>query len=58
MIREILLKPTADRDKSKETNGLNLSVQAYKATGTLERMHGDIAVIVSNIDRRIVGTGY
>jgi len=58
MIREVLLKPTADRDKSKERNEFKLSVQAYKATGALERKHSDIAVVVSDLDRRVVGTGF
>ena len=58
IIREILLKPTADRDKSKERNGFSLSVHVYMATGALERMHGVIAVVVSDIERRVVGTGF
>ena len=58
IIRQVLLTPRAERDESKEGNGFNLSVQAYKATGALERKHGDIAVVVSDIDRRVVGTGF
>lgn len=57
-IREVLLTPRAERDESKERAGFNLSVQAYKATGALERKHGDIAIVVSDIDRRVVGTGF
>ena len=58
IIRKVLLKPTADGDNSKERNGFNLSVQAYKTTGALERKHGDIAAVVSHIDRRVFGTGF
>ena len=35
IIREVLLMPRAERDESKEGNGFNLSVQAYKATGAM-----------------------
>ena len=58
IIREFLLRTAADRDKSKERNGFDLSVHACMATGALERMHGVIAVVVSDIDRRVAGTGF
>jgi hypothetical protein len=58
IIREVLLKPTADGDISKERNEFNLSVKACKTTGALERKPGDIAAVVSDIDCRVVGTGF
>lgn len=57
-IREVLLMPRENREKPNESKGFHLSVQAYKATGALERKHGDIAVVVSDNDRRVVGTGF
>ncbi len=33
-------------------------VEAYKATGALERRHGDIAIVVQDLDLGRVGTGF
>ena len=33
-------------------------MQAYKATGALDRKHGDIAAVVSHSEHRVVGTGF
>lgn len=57
-IREVLLTQRENEEITKERDGFHLSVQAYKATGTLERKHGDIAIVVSDNDRRVVGTGF
>jgi hypothetical protein len=57
-IREVLLTQRAKQEITKTSDGFHLSVQAYKATGALERKHGDIAIVVSDNDRRIVGTGF
>ncbi|MFN9623842.1 MAG: hypothetical protein ACK587_13590 [Cyanobacteriota bacterium] len=55
-IREVLMTPIEDQGKPKECKGFHLSVQAYKATGGLERKHGDIAIVVCDIDLGKVGT--
>jgi hypothetical protein len=57
-IREVLLTQREDEEITKESDGFHLSVQAYKATSALERKHGDIAIVVSDNDRRVVGTGF
>jgi hypothetical protein len=57
-IREVLMTPMEDQGNPKESNGFHLSVQAYKATGGLERKHGDIAIVVCDIDLGKVGTGF
>lgn len=57
-IREVLSISRVDRCESVAKKGFYLSVEAYKSTGGLERIHGDIAIIVSDYDRRSVGTGF
>jgi hypothetical protein len=57
-IRKVLMTPIEDQGKTKESNGFHLAVQAYKATGDLERKHGDIAIVVCDIDLGKVGTGF
>jgi len=57
-LREDLAIPRMDRREPNAKNGFHLSVQAYKATGGLERVYGDIAIIISDCDRRTVGTGF
>ena len=57
-IREVLMTPMEDQGNPKESNGFHLTVQAYKATGDLERKHGDIAIVVCDIDLGKVGTGF
>jgi hypothetical protein len=57
-IREVLLTRREHQEGTKKADGFHLSVQAYKATGALERKHGDIAIVVSDNDRRVVGTGF
>jgi hypothetical protein len=57
-IREVLLTQRAKQETTKTSDGFHLSVQAYKTTGALERKHGDVAIVVSDNDRRIVGTGF
>lgn len=33
-------------------------IEAYKATGALERKHGDIAIVIHNMDLGRIGTGF
>jgi hypothetical protein len=57
-IREALITPRDDREMLKDQNGFHLSLQAYKATGDLERKHGDIAIVVYDHDSGKLGTGF
>lgn len=57
-IREVLMTPIQDQGMQRQSNGFHLSVQAYKATGNLERKHGDIAIVVYDVDLRKTGTGF
>jgi hypothetical protein len=57
-IRSVLAKPPAPDEYPGHDSGIYLDVQAYKATGRLEQTHGDIAIVVTDIDRRMTGTGF
>ena len=43
-----------------EERGTNFffEIEAYKATGALERKHGDIAIVVDDVDLHRAGTGF
>jgi hypothetical protein len=57
-IRSVLTTPPIPNEHPERDSGIYLDVQAYKATGRLEQTHGDIAIIVTDTDRRITGTGF
>jgi hypothetical protein len=65
-LRNILRKistisaPKEHRPYAEERNGTNFffEVEVYKATGALERKHGDIAIVVEDVDLHRAGTGF
>lgn len=57
-IRSVLTKPPVPDEQLGDDSGIYLDVQAYKATGRLEQTHGDIAIVVTDVDRRMTGTGF
>jgi hypothetical protein len=57
-IRSVLTTPPVPNEYPEHDSGIYLDVQAYKVTGRLEQTHGDIAIIVTDTDRRITGTGF
>jgi len=57
-IRSVLTKPPVPDEHPGHDSGIYLDVQAYKATGRLEQTHGDIAIVVTDVDRRMTGTGF
>lgn len=57
-IRKALGQPQRDLEEVSSNSNLYISVQAYKATGRLEQDHGDIAIVVTDLDHNITGTGF
>jgi hypothetical protein len=57
-IRDVLSMPWEYNEGIPVGDGIYLSVQVYKATGPLEQMHGDIAIVVVDNDRGMAGTGF
>lgn len=57
-IRKALGRPQRDQEEISSKSNLYMSVQAYKATGRLEQDHGDIAIVVTDLDHHITGTGF
>ena len=52
--------PKEHRPYAEERSGTNFffEIEAYKATGALERKHGDIAIVVQDVDLHRAGTGF
>ncbi len=57
-IRNALGQPCGHQGEINRRSNLYMAVQAYKATGRLEQDHGDIAIVVTDLDHRITGTGF
>lgn len=57
-IRKALGQPQHVQEETSSKSNLYMSVQAYKATGRLEQDHGDIAIVVTDLDHNITGTGF
>jgi hypothetical protein len=57
-IRKALGQTQRDLEEISSKSNLYISVQAYKVTGRLEQDHGDIAIVVTDLDHNITGTGF
>ena len=57
-IRKALDQPQGNQEDISSKSNLYMAVQAYKATGRLEQDHGDIAIVVTDLDHHITGTGF
>lgn len=57
-IRKALEFSQDEEEGINRKSSLYMAVQAYKATGRLEQNHGDIAIVVTDLDHRITGTGF
>ncbi|MCX5963164.1 MAG: hypothetical protein NT070_08455 [Cyanobacteria bacterium] len=57
-IRDVLTRPPDPHEEIDPENGFSLAVQAYKATGRLEQTHGDIAIVVTDVDHHVTGCGF
>jgi hypothetical protein len=57
-IRNVLADPVGLQRMPGSRSRFCMAIQAYKATGRLERQHGDIAIVVTDIDHNKSGTGF
>lgn len=57
-IRSVLADPAELQRQPGSNSGFYMAIQAYKATGRLEQQHGDIAIVVTDVDQHISGTGF
>jgi hypothetical protein len=57
-IRSVLDDPSELQRQPGPQSGFYMAIQAYKATGRLEQQHGDIAIVVTDLDCHLSGTGF
>jgi hypothetical protein len=57
-IRSVLEDPSEQERQLGSQSSFYMAIQAYKATGRLEQQHGDIAIVVTDLDHHLSGTGF